>query len=210
MDSLTLIMQIDTLSMQSDTITMQVDALVKHTDTPLIKPIVLELVSLFLLFASVLLVWWQIRRNLDWNRSKVAQELINDYNYGNFLPVRKKFITAIGGKNELKKSNYCDYVSKLKPDEIEKNKPIVSEVFNFFETLGVFIIDKLADDKVSYHYFQDIFLNYYNWFKPYFKTIKKEGREYDYAFEIIAKRWKKRQLKDDNKSTRKILRTAKR
>lgn len=40
MDSLTLIMQIDTLSMRSDTITFQVDALVKNTDTSAIQPIV--------------------------------------------------------------------------------------------------------------------------------------------------------------------------
>lgn len=171
--------------------------------------LLLEIFTAILFLISIIFVWKQMRKNHDWNRRKASLEIINEFIWGKYIPIKNKFIEKIGGKNELRNGNYKKFIEKIDKKEIDEVNKIIVEFFNVFEAISVYIIDNTIDEDICYHYLQNIFMEPFSWLFTFLEDRRPDDRNYDFAYEIIYRNWKDRQEKDKGLSTKKILHTKK-
>lgn len=157
----------------------------------------LTIIGFFFICSSVIIIFFQVRINLRYNKRKAALDFCYSRIQNDLFPLisqlkvilKKEFFvfTKEESLSDLLKSD------KLSEDEKKKVKTIVLDILNFYERMSIGIFKEVFDEDICYDDNGFNLIYFYDWVIPYVKEIQikhKEERVF-VNFEEIAERWKR-------------------
>ncbi len=143
---------------------------------------------------SILLVCYQIRENLKWNRKKCAEEALTRFISGDFFKYVDRLESQFGW-SILKESNkYEDVIKDLQNDKRQELDNILKDVFRYFETVTIKIEHKVIDEEVCFDYLFSVLTSFHLKCESFVKKVR-EARKEPRIFEHVTfygDKWHKR------------------
>ena len=147
---------------------------------------------------SILLVFYQIRKNLKWNQKKCAEEALTRFSSGDFF----KYIHILESdfKWDILKEdvNYGDIIKNLDGNKRRELDDILKDIFRYLETITIKIEHGVIDEEVCFDYLFSVLTNLHIKCEQFVKNIRekrKEPRMYEHV-SLYGDKWHKRCLKE--------------
>ena len=110
---------------------------------------------------SILLVFYQIRKNLNWNKKKCAEEALTRFSSGDLFKdvqiLESEFEWLILKENR----KYEDVIQALEDEKIQELDNVLKEIFRYFETVTIKIKHDVIDEDVCFDYLFSILTNFH-------------------------------------------------
>jgi hypothetical protein len=140
------------------------------------------------------LLFFQIRRNQQWNRTKATQEVIDKIIYGEFPRWSEMLQRKYGCKFSDRTQAYMDVFNSLQNENDKRELNFVlKRIFNVIEVAGIHIEKGTVDENICYHTFSPVLLMYFRWGEKFLEQKRNGNQEIFKHIFKYAEKWKKQE-----------------
>jgi len=158
---------------------------------------VLTVGSLYLIFLGSVLVFYQIKINLNYNKRKAATDLMFKEVMEILQPAERELCNILDKKHLIfdSEEDYLQYVERETIDDSEKKrvKELVKDILNFYERMAIGIFKGVYDEDICYDDKGLLMISFINWASSYIDSLQKNVEQRAYANAVdLAERWSNR------------------
>lgn len=175
----------------------------------------IRVVGFYLTVVSILLVFFQLLINLNWNARKASIEFLLDQQWEKLKASHR----SLNKKLELKYSYYdlsVSFQDRVESESDPINRKAIEgkaiEILNFYEIMSIAIKEGVLDDSICYDFFSGMALNFHDWTKSYMVKRREEIKDNKlfehYLARMIA--WRTRQMLEHKATNRAVRKRARR
>jgi len=174
----------------------------------------LSAIGFIFITASIILVYFQIRITLRYNKRKSAVEFMYNNVQNNLYPQIKDLKTQVAvllvkqldEEFNLWNTPLLEILNKKNINDDDKAKIRVSviDILNFYERMSIAILKDTFDEDICYDDTGYILLKFYDWSESFIDTLQSKYKEERLFinFQNIADSWRKRHQMTKNKNKR--------
>lgn len=158
---------------------------------------VLTVLSVYFICAYTLLVFFQIKTNLTYNKCKAATDFMFGEITAILFPKEIELIHLLD-KEHLSFDEKEHFTDWLKDNNIDKEKKlrvkmIVKEILNFYERMAISIFKGILDEDMCYDDKGRLMMDFYKWSAPYVRELQASVDSRAWAnVDALNARWKQR------------------
>lgn len=145
------------------------------------------ILTLLALVITGILLWRQIRLEHEWNRRRMAHELIFDSVFGKFREFRNRLENKINIYNE--NETYANKQNALSPEDLLA----LEAILNYFDNVCAATKNGTLDEDIVFGCLAAIIVAYARWAAPYIKENRKIDPRFWIDIDPYVESWKKRQ-----------------
>jgi hypothetical protein len=152
-----------------------------------------EILTSALVPLSIYLAYLQMKKTLEWNKKKTAEEALTQVVTGDILRLYELLATDFHWSILTDKRQYNSIIKEMPTERIHQLDKILLAILRHLETLTIKIEHNVYDESICFDYLFSIVINTYKGCTPYIAKTRKE-REENRIFEHVeryAKKWEK-------------------
>lgn len=152
----------------------------------------LGVAEILLIAGSVCLIYAQIWRDHEWNRRKASHDFLAQLIYGEPAELRSRLENEFGVDATSENQTYTTVRNSIDDEKRQRELyQTTSQLFNFFEQVGIGIKDHMLDEEICFDALHNVLIEYQRWGKPLIEKRRENGRDSVWTeFEYYALRWR--------------------
>lgn len=170
----------------------------------------LTIISFLFLAISAILVYFQIRTNLSFNKRKAAFDFSIDTIPKELLPLFKELyaVLKVGGVSEIY-TKYSKIMAIFEDQAFSKEEKVafrktVIAILNFYERMAIGLYKQVLDNDICYDNIGNNLIEFHAWVKPFVDNLQATHHEERLFvnFQAVALIWTEFYIKMKNKNER--------
>lgn len=153
--------------------------------------IFLDAISAFLVAISIFLAFLQMKKTLEWNKKKTAEEALTQIVSGDLLTNLDRLAKEIGWSVLTDSKTYKEVVGTLPPAKQRQLDQCLTTIFRHLETTAIKIEHDVYDESICFDYLFSLVISLYRQCEEFInrqRLARKEPRLYEHV-ELYAKKW---------------------
>lgn len=167
--------------------------------------IAIDAISSFFVGATVVMLYWQIRFNQKWNRTKTSEEVLSNLVQGDFVSKIDSLENEFGWNPLSDNLDYSDALQRVGEKDKARFNSLVRNIFRTLEVICIKIHHGVIDEEICKDYLISILINFYSKSKSFIdseRKIRKESRVFEFV-EYYAQEWQN-ELRKSKQSKKRV------
>ena len=142
---------------------------------------------------SIFLAFWQIKKTLDWNKKKAAEEVLTQILSGDVF----KSLEAINVEYDwdllVDKRSYKSVIKELDADQVSQLNGLLTTLLRHLETISIKIEHDVYNESICFDYLFSIVINTHEKCREFIderRAIRSEPRLYEHV-DNYGEKWKR-------------------